>query len=289
MKSHPKWAIGSVLNIFLLTIIGIIMLYPFWYTFMYALSTYQDVIGQGLILLPHGFTLENIQAVMKTRSFTQSYQNTIFVVVIGTVLSVVVTGLLAYPLSRDIQGKRIFNFLIYFTMLFGGGMIPTYYIVRQTGLLNSLWALIIPALVSPFNVFVMRSFYAEIPTDIIESARIDGATENRTFWSIIVPLSKPVMATMTLFYAVNYWNKFMDAVLYIRSSEKRPLQLVLRELINSSAGDITSEVINTSGSAATSMSLKMATVTLSVIPVMIIYPFLQKYFVKGVMLGSVKG
>ena len=282
---------GSGINILLLIVIALIMLYPFWYIFMYSLSTYEDVIGKGLILRPYGFTMENIMAVVKNRLFIQSYKNTIFVVVVGTALSVLTTALFAYPLSRNVRGTRFFNFLVYFTMLFSGGMIPLYYVVRVTGLLDSLWSLIIPALVSPFNIFVMRTFFSGISRELVESAQIDGASEMRIFWKIIVPLSKPVMATITLFYAVGYWNKFMDAVLYIRSADKRPLQLLLKELIASSTNEMFSQIITAEATAAnvTAVTLKMATVTLSVVPVMVIYPFLQKYFVKGVMLGSVKG
>lgn len=281
--------LGTGMNYLILGAIGILMLYPFWYIFMYSLSTYQEVLGRGLLLRPYGFTLENILAVLQTQNFLQSYRNTLFVVVVGTVLSVIITALLSYPLSRDIQGRRVFNFLIYFTMLFNGGMIPLYYVVRQTGLLDSLWALIIPALINPFNVFVMRSFFKDIPNELIESAWIDGATETRVFRSVIIPLSKPLMATMTLFYAVAYWNKFFDAVLYIRTAAKRPLQILLKELFATNMGDMAAEVIDTGGTSATGASIKMATVTLAILPIVMVYPFLQKYFEKGVMLGSVKG
>jgi putative aldouronate transport system permease protein len=206
----------------------------------------------------------------------------------------ITTALFAYPLARKIRGTRIFNTFIYITMLFGGGMIPTFYVVRMTGLLDSLWSLIIPALISPFNVFIMRSFFEGISGELIESASIDGASELRIFVRIILPLSLPVVATISLFYAVGYWNKFFDAIIYIRSVDKRPLQLLLRELLISVSNERFAEMIaGMSGEARAGdvapTTLKMATVTLSVLPVMMVYPFVQKYFVKGVMLGAVKG
>lgn len=285
---------GRLINGLLLLLIGFLMLYPFWYVLVYSLSTYNEVIGQGVIFIPHGFTFSSWKSVIQSPLFLQSYGNTLFVVIVGTTLSLVTTALFAYPLARKVRGTRFFNMFIYFTMLFGGGMIPTFYVVRQTGLLDSLWSLILPALISPFNVFVMRSFFEGIPAEMVESANIDGATELRTFVQIILPLSLPVVATITLFYAVGYWNKFFDAVLYINSIEKRPLQLLLKEMISSSSNEMFAGIVagmtgETSQSDVTPMTLKMATITLSVLPVMVIYPFLQKYFVKGVMIGAVKG
>ncbi len=281
----------SGMNVLLLTIIAVIMLYPFWYIVMYSLSTYEEVLGKGAILRPYGFTLDNLLAVMKNRLFLQSYKNTIFVVVVGTILSVVVTIMYAYPLSRKVRGTRFLNFFIYFTMLFGGGMIPTYYIVKETGLLNSLWALIIPCLATPYNIFITRNFFSQLPKEMVESAEIDGATEMDILWKIFVPLSKPIVSTISLFYAVGYWNRYMNAVLYIRKTEMRPLQLLLRELIASSSNEMFNEIVTadaTSGNV-TATTLKMATVVLATVPVLVIYPFFQKYFVRGNMVGSVKG
>jgi putative aldouronate transport system permease protein len=263
---------------------------------MYSLSSYGKVLGKGAIFRPYGFTFDTLKAVMEGKQFQRSYLNTIFIVVAGTILSLLTTALLAYPLARKIRGTRILNAFIYITMLFGGGMIPTYYIVRQTGLLDSLWSLIIPSLISPFNVFIMRSFFEGISSEMIESASIDGATELRVFLQIVLPLSLPVVSTISLFYAVGYWNKFFDAILYIKSVDKRPLQILLRELLDADANMGFGEMISggtVSGDAGfgkvTTQTLKMATVTLSVLPVILIYPFVQKYFVKGVMLGAVKG
>jgi putative aldouronate transport system permease protein len=286
--------IGSFINIVILVLLGFSTLYPFWYILMYSLSSYRDTLGKGAIFWPQGFTLGTINTVMQDPAFLRSYLNTIFVVAVGTSLSLIMTALFAYPLARKIRGARVFNLFVYITMLFGGGMIPTFYVVRLTGLLDSLWSLILPALISPFNVFIMRSFFEGISGELIESASIDGASELLIFFRIIVPLSLPVVATISLFYAVGYWNKFFDAILYIKSVDKRPLQLLLRELLVSVSNErFANMMAGLSGEARAAdvapTTLKMATVTLSVLPVMMIYPFVQKYFVKGVMLGAVKG
>ncbi len=278
------------LNYLILLLAGLVTLYPFWYIIMYSVSTYAEVIGKGAILWPQGFTLSAIHAVLNDRYITTAYGNTLFIVFFGTLLSVVTTALLAYPLSVNVPGHRVFSFLIYFTMLFGGGMIPTYYVVRGTGLLNSLWALIIPSLITPFNVFIMRNFFRGIPESLVESAKIDGAGALRSFLAIVLPLSMPIVATVTLYYAVGYWNSFFNALIYIRSSELRPLQLVLREMISQSMTDTTGSGAGLDAAYGDigNETIKMALVTVSVVPIMCIYPFLQKYFTKGVLVGAVK-
>jgi putative aldouronate transport system permease protein len=288
---HPL----TLFNYMFLTLAGIMTLYPFWYIFMFALSTYSDVVGKGAILIPHGFTLTNLEYVIKQPRILSAYQNTIFVVVAGTLLSLTLTAIFSYPLSKSINGSRLIQFIVYLTLLFGGGMIPTYLIVKNTGLLDSLWALIIPKLLNAFYVFLMINFFRTIPSSLIESARIDGASEMTILRIVVIPLSLPVMATIALFYAVEYWNSFFDAVIYIKDPSKWTLQVILRELLIANEADLFtgSGVQNTSGdqtaAAVTGESIRMALVLVAVVPVMIIYPFLQKYFVKGVMIGAVKG
>ena len=283
----------TMLNYFLLLLIALVTLYPFWYVVMYALSSYQEVLGKGAIIRPYGFTFASVKAVIQNPMIGTAYMNTLIVVVVGTLLSIVVTALFSYPLARQVRGTKFFSIFIYITMLFSGGMIPTFYVVRLTGLIDSLWSLIIPALVSPFYVFIMRNFFRNIPSEIQESADVDGASELRIFLSIVLPLSIPVIASISLFYAVMYWNKFFDAIIYIKSADKRPLQLILREMVTSASTEMFDSVIaGLQGEArqgdVTPTSLKMATVTVAVVPVMCIYPFVQKYFVKGVLLGAVK-
>lgn len=290
MVRKKGFSLLTLLNWLLLFGAGLITFYPFWYIVCYSLSTYSEVIGKGAILLPQGFTLSGIQAVLNDRYVTTAYGNTLFLVVVGTTLSVTVNALLAYPLSVNVPGHRVFNFLIYFTMLFGGGMIPTYYIVRSTGLMNTLWSLIIPSLLTPFNVFIMRNFFRGIPDSLVESASIDGCGQMRAFLSIVLPLSKPILATVTLYYAVGYWNSFFNALIYIRKADLRPLQLILREMINQGMTDTVGmgSSLDAGYGDIGNQTIKMALVTISVVPIMCIYPFLQKHFTHGTLTGAVK-
>lgn len=278
---------GLLICYAVLILVAFIMFYPFWYVLVYSFSSYSAVIGKGAILWPQAFTTEAIGDVLSDPDIFTAYGNTLILAIGGTALSLAFTLLFAYPLSCQVMGHKVISFLVYFTMLFSGGMLPTYYIVRQTGLLDSLWALILPGLINPFYVFLVRNFFSAIPEELKESAFIDGAGQIRTFLRIVLPTSMAVVASMTLFYAVGYWNSYFNAILYIRSPEKRPLQLLLREMISTSsteelAGDF-------SASDLTPTTLKMATLTVSVIPILCVYPFLQKFFEKGVMAGAMKG
>ena len=269
---------------------GFVTLYPFWYVICYALSTYEDVIKVNLLFWPQNFTLENTQYILSTADFLKIYGNTIFVVVVGTVTSMAVTVMYSYGLARKVPGHSAISGLTFFTLIFTGGMIPTFMVVRSTGLLNSLWALIIPRLVDPVNIFLMRNFFQAIPQDLDESASIDGAGSIRTLASIILPLALPGIATLCLFYAVGYWNQFFEAVLYTSNRPQWTLQIMLHELLISSSTDaVGSSSSSDNFGAALSTSVKMASVVVTVVPVMCIYPFLQKYFVKGVIVGAVKG
>jgi len=266
------------------------MLYPMWYVFMYALSDANVVMGKGAILLPQGFSLAGIEFVLKAPEIMGSYLNTVFVVVVGTLLSMTVTCLFAYPLSTRIRGVRVISLLAYFTILFSGGIIPTYVIVRQTGLMNTLWSLIIPQAVWPFYLFIMIKFFKAIPDSLPESAKMDGANDIVILARIILPLSLPALASVGLFYAVRYWNEFFTAIIYISDKKKWTLQVILRNLLHTQlqdqldqpSGDLTTGEI-------TSETVKMAVVVVATVPVMCIYPFLQKHFARGVMIGAVKG
>lgn len=284
-------SVYTMLNYTLLFLVGLVCFYPFWYVLMYSLSTYKEVIHANMLLWPAGFTLENFKYVLDNERMYMGCVNSIFVTVIGTLLSVVVTLMAAYPLTRPLHGSRAISFLIYFTMLFGGGMIPTYLVVRDTGLINSLWSLIIPQLLNPFNFFILRNSIRGLPESLIESATLDGAGSLRILFKIIVPLSLPILATVALFYGARYWNAFFDAVIYISDTSKWTIQLVIRDIILqqnpevSGGAAVASEAV---ASARTLETVKMALVVFSVVPMVAVYPFLQKYFVKGVMVGAVK-
>lgn len=280
----------TIINWVLLFAVGFVMLYPFWYVLMYSLSTYSEVVTEGAIMVPHGFTLQNIKIVLQNSSISRGYLNSLFLVTVGTTLSVVVTAMLAYPLSQNVMGTKAINLMIYFTMLFGGGMIPTYYVVRATGILNTLWSLILPSLVGAYNVFMMRNFFRNIPSELIESAALDGSSSMNTLFRIVLPLSLPIFATITLYYAVGYWNRYFDAILYIRSASKRPLQVALREMISMSMSELLGQGSTSDASKAdlTGSTIQKAAIVVTILPIMCIYPFLQKYFTKGTMSGAVK-
>ena len=233
--------------------------------------------------------MQNLQYIISYTYFAQTYLNTVFVVVLGTILSIICTVLFAYPLALRIQGTKTLSYLTFFTLLFSGGMIPTYLVVKFTGLLNSLWSLIIPSIINPFNVFLMINFFRTIPSDLAESAEIDGAGPFRTLWSIVLPISLSGIATLTLFYAVSYWNSYFNAMIYISDRIKWTLQLLLREILISTQSGTDGGAGDISEAARFGRTLKMATVFTAVVPIMLVYPFVQKYFVKGVMVGAVKG
>ena len=217
-------------------------------------------------------------------------KSTVIVTVLGTFLSLFLTVCAAYALSRDyLPGRKFFTGLILFTMYFSGGMIPTFLVVKQLGLYDTLAALFIPQSVNVFNFIVMRTFFRELPKELEEAARIDGASDIQTLARIILPLSLPIIATIGLFYAVGYWNSYFDALLYVQDPNKYTLQLRLRSLLF--GGELNNSAANQEGlgTQVMSQSLKMATVAVSTIPILVVYPWLQKYFVKGVMVGSVKG
>ena len=282
--------IGTVLNYVLLAGVGVVMVYPMWYVFMYALSDAKEVLGKGAILWPQGFSLSALHFVLRTPEIMRSYLNTVFVVVVGTLMSVTATALLAYPLAQRVPGVRYLSLIIYFTILFTGGIIPTYVVVRQTGLMNTLWSLIVPQIIWPFYVIIMVKFFRNIPDSLAESARIDGANDAVILLRIILPLSLPALASVSLFYAVRYWNEFFTAVIYLSDSTKWTLQVILRSLLITQLEDQFDQPTGdqTAGSV-TSETVKMATVMVGTVPIMLIYPFLQKHFARGVMIGAVKG
>jgi len=240
----------------------------------------------GYVLWPTAPTLEAYRAVFSGGIVTRATIVSIGVTVVGTALSLVVTTCLAYALSRPgTFAHKPILLLVLFTMLFSAGMIPNYLLIKSLGLLDSYWSLILPGLVTGFQVVLMRGFFLEIPRELVDAARIDGAGELRTLWSVVLPMSKAPIAVVGLFNAVAYWNAFFNAVLYINSTEKWPLQLVLRTYVVDK-----NEILATIGEAPPPQeSLQMAILVISLVPICLIYPFLQKHFAKGVMIGAVKG
>ncbi|SDD57389.1 putative aldouronate transport system permease protein [Paenibacillus sp. UNCCL117] len=286
-RLHPgQWVLNG-----LLIAATFVTLYPFWHVLMYSLSDPQRAMGGGLFLLPKGFALDSYAMMFQNSGIFQAYSNSLFRLFVGTFINVILTAMLAYPLSiRRFLWRTPLTLMIFFTMLFSGGMIPTYLLVNSLGLVDSLWALIVPSAISAWNFFIMKNYFQTLPPELEESASMDGATPVRTLFFIILPVSLPVIAAISLFYGVFHWNAYFDAVIYIHTQSKEVLPVFLRSMLNFSAMESSRGFEDSATMANISEeSVKMATIVASMLPMLLIYPFLQKYYVKGVLIGSVKG
>lgn len=286
-----KTGVFDVINVILLLAASIICLYPMLYILFASFSDPAELIKyNGILVKPLGFSLAGYKEVVNNKEVFTGLMNTLFYVTVGTTLSVLVTSMLAYPLSRpSFKYRRQLQLFIILTMFVSGGMIPLYLVVKGLGLLNTRWAIILPSLVSAYNLTVMRSSLEQLPISLEESAKLDGANDFVILFRIILPLSKAIVAVMVLFYGVAQWNMWFNASIYLKDRSLYPLQLFLREiLINTGADNM---VMDTSTGAKASLQqvIKYALIVVSTVPILIVYPFLQKYFVKGVLLGAVKG
>ena len=285
-----KLSVGQVVNYILLLVLAFVCLYPFLNVIAYSLSGYNAVLSGKVTFYPIDFTLSAYQQILGKTQIWNSMRTTVLVTLMGTGLSLILTVFASYALSRnDLPGRKFLTGMILFTMYFGGGMIPTFLVVKGVGLYDTLGALFIPQAVNVFNFIVMRTFFRNLPESLEEAARIDGASYMQVLVKIVLPLSLPIIATIGLCYAVGYWNTYFDALLYIQDPNKYTLQLRLRSLLFGEELNNSGVNLEGLGTQVMTQSLKMATVAVSTIPILIVYPWLQKYFVKGVMVGSVKG
>ncbi|MEC0310928.1 carbohydrate ABC transporter permease [Paenibacillus lautus] len=280
----------SGVNISLLLVISVVMLFPFVYLFSVSFSSFEDFLGSKLLLWPSKWTTDAYEYIWASRTFRQALLNTSVVTVLGTIVNLFFTATMAYALSRPIVGQRTVMFMIVFALLFSAGMIPTYLVVQETGLLDSIWSLILPVAIAPFNLIVIRQFFMNIPSDMIEAGIVDGANDLQIFGRIILPLSKPALAAFSLFYAVTHWNNYFAPILYINDPAKWTIQVVLRQIV------VVGETTGTLGGDNMFLenppppeTIQMAAILMATLPILIMYPFLQKHFAKGVMLGAVKG
>ncbi|WP_028549954.1 carbohydrate ABC transporter permease [Paenibacillus sp. UNC451MF] len=286
---YGKQPMGSyvfqILNGGILLLLSMLTLYPLWHELALSFSSMEGAMRGGFFFWPREFTSATYQVVLSSSYLWTAYANTLFVTAVGTVLSTLLTASTAYPLIKQgLPGKNMVTFLILFTMLFGGGLIPTYLLVKGLGLVNSLWSLILPGAISAFNVIIMRSFFVNLPAELEESAMIDGANPLLIFFKIILPLSMPVLSTVALWEAVSRWNNFFSALIYLNDKSKYTLPVMLKDVINGQElAKMTGELTN-----ASTDSVIAATIVISILPIICVYPFLQKYFVKGVMIGAVK-
>jgi putative aldouronate transport system permease protein len=266
-------------------------IFPFVYIIAGSFASDAELTERAVFLIPKAFTVAAYEYIFSTDIIMRSVWVSIYVTVVGTIFNLVFTVTMAYPLARrTLPGRNTFLNMVIFSMLFGGGMIPTYLVIRELNLLDSLWSLIIPGAISAFNLIIVKNFFQELPPELEEAARIDGCTELGLLWKIVLPLSKPVLATFTLFYAVGHWNSFFSALLYINNPEKWPLQVMLRQIVmlsQSAAGDVNN--MDPGFVKPPDQAIKMAVIVIGTVPILLVYPFLQKHFAKGVMIGSVKG
>ncbi|KPV60927.1 ABC transporter permease [Paenibacillus sp. A3] len=289
-KASASWQVFNAANFIFLTLLGLAMFLPFLGVLAQSFSSSEAVIAGKVLFWPVDFTWINYQYVFSDASIWRSFGITVYITVVGTLINLIATASLAYPVSRqEYVGRKIVVVMVLITMVFSAPLVPNFILMKSLGLTNTLWALLLPGAISAFNFFIMRSFFMQIPSEIIDSGRIDGCTELRMIWSIVLPLSKPVMASLGIFYAVGHWNTYMNALYYVNNPALRPLQVKLRQLID--ANEIN---IDPSASQFSSLAhmdpegIKMATIIIATLPIVLIYPFLQKHFVKGMMVGSVK-
>ncbi len=283
--------IGGAVNVALLILICLSTTYPFWHVIMYSISDSQEAMSGGLFFWPRKLSLLAYSMIFKTSQIYVAYRNTILRTFFGTYLSVTLSALTAFPLSRRrLRGRGPLSMLFFFTMLFSGGMIPIYLVVQAYGLIDTFWALILPSAMSAYNMFILRNYFQSIPDSLEESAHMDGANSFTVLLRIIVPVSMPAIAAVAMFYGVAHWNAYLDGILYINSTNLEILQVYLRKLL-ASTGTLNSlaGIDNLSDAARlTEESMKMATIAVSVLPVLIVYPFLQRYYTKGMVAGAVK-
>ncbi|AIQ43589.1 carbohydrate ABC transporter permease [Paenibacillus sp. FSL R7-0312] len=281
--------IFSAVNFTLLAIIALVTVLPFVHVVAGSFTTSAELAANKFVLIPKVWSLEAYKFIFSTNTIFRALGVSIGVTLIGTLFSMFITSLMAYGLSRrDLDGRRVFNFLVVFTMLFHGGMIPTFLVVKELGLIDSYSALILPSAISAFNMIILKNFFQNIPEGLEESAKIDGCNDFGILFKIVLPLSLPAIATISLFYAVTYWNTYMSAILYLDNSAKWPIQVLLRQIVVLASGMDHSATLDGSVPPP-DQTIKMAVIVVATLPILMVYPFLQKHFAKGAMLGSMKG
>lgn len=284
-----KWTIFDYINCLIMLIIFIAVVYPVVYIVSVSFSDTASILKSEITLFPKGFNLDAYKMVLHNDRIPRAYMNTIIYTVLGVSINLFMTAVAAYPLSnKNLFGRSVFVRLILFTMFFSGGMIPNYVIVQRLGLIDSIWALVLPNAIWTFELLILKSFYESLEKSLFESAIIDGASQYRILFQIVLPLSKAAIASIALFYFMGHWNSFFIPMIYLNDMKKFPLQLVLRDMLL----EATVKQENSFSEEMTKLTpdaLKNATIFLSMIPVLLIYPFAQRFFVQGIMLGSVKG
>ena len=287
MKPTKGYRAFQVINTIIMIFVIFITLYPFVYLVAQSFSSDAAASAGKVTFYPIGFNVNTYKYILRDNQFFRYYGNTIFYTVVGTFISVACTALIAYPLSKPrLRLNKVITPLVVFTMYFAGGMIPNYIVITQwLGLQDSMWSIILPNAISTFNLLVMKSFFAGLPEELVEAAAIDGMNTYQIFLKIIIPLSKPIIATMCLFYMVTMWNEWFTPMLYLDSKDKWPVALYVRQLVEGA----NNTEIGSSDASSVQATVKSATMVLTSIPIICVYPFVQKYFVQGMTIGAVKG
>ena len=299
---HPGISIGkrmgafdfifSVVNSFILLLVCIAIIYPLYYMLIVSFSNGNAVLRGEVNLVPVGFTMKAYETVLQNPMIISSYGNTIKYTFLGTLVNLIMSVLCAFPLSRKyFYGRSFFSMFIVFTILFDAGIVSNFLVVQRLGLLDTMWALVLPPAISAYNMIIIRTFFQQLPEEMYESAYIDGATDYTALLRIALPLSKPVLATMVLFYAVGHWNSFLPALLYLGKRELYPMQLVMRNIVISDQTDTFMVALGVLAGDTNiiSKNLKYAVTFITILPILAFYPFIQKYFARGVMIGALKG
>jgi putative aldouronate transport system permease protein len=284
----------DTINFILICLFTLIILYPLVFVLSASFSDARLIYQNPIVLWPKGFTLEGYKTVFENSDIWNGYKNTFVYTILGTFVNILMTVLGAYPLSRkDFYGRNLFTFFFVFTMFFNGGLIPTYLVIQSLGMINTVWVMVIPMAISVYNLIIMRTYFqTRIPEELQESAKIDGCSNIRLLIKIVLPLSTPIIAVMVLFYAVGHWNSYFHALIYLSDRTRYPLQLVLREILLRSEMESMLNIATDEAYAERMMSresIKYAVVAVASIPMLILYPFLQKFFKEGIMVGALKG
>lgn len=286
-----KFEVFDIINIIILTLVIVIILLPIMTIISQSLMSNQDIMKYGYTLLPKNISWESYKyLLLKNSAMRHGFLVSVGITVVGTFSSLLVTSMYAYGISKkDLPFRGFFTVCVLITMIFSGGLIPRYLVVTSLGLKNNYLALIIPVLMVAWNTLILRNFFQAIPGELFEAARIDGADEMTLFFKVALPLSKSAIATIGLFYAVKYWNAWFDASIFLSDKAKWPMQLLLKEIMNSLQIAASSGAVDSIAATLPTESIKAAAIVITALPIVLVYPFIQKYFVRGVMVGSVKG
>ena len=293
-QNRIKKSVGDrVVDVLIYVIVGLIgvsTLLPFLYVIAGSFATEKELTERAFFIIPHEISFNAYYYIAKTGEVFRGLKNSLFVTILGTLTNMFFTATFAYPLSKDyLRGRNALLNMVIVTMLFGGGMIPTFIWIQKLGLYNSFWALILMGAINPFNMIIVKNFFQDLPAELEEAARVDGCSDIRIFWQIVLPLSKPVIASISLFYAVGHWNDYFSAMIYLQDSSKEVVQVVLRRIVLLAGGIDTAQFDYEMQGVPPDKAVKMAATMFATIPILVVYPFVQKYFAKGVMVGAVKG